>query len=92
MGTPQCRPGGHSPIKPRRPVRRARRAAKHSTSHTNVGTVMENQPAGRSPKHDTEPLWAAIPVLVSGFVWPADGTRHQPEEHESGHRADYRPE
>ena len=37
VGTPQCRPGGHSPIKPRRPVRRARRVAKHSTSHTTGG-------------------------------------------------------
>ncbi len=49
MGTPQCRPGGHSPIKPRRPVRRARQAAKHSNKpHNTAGTVMENQPAGRS--------------------------------------------
>ncbi len=47
MGTPQYRPGGQSPIKPRRPVRRARRVAKHSTSHTKVGTDMENQPARR---------------------------------------------
>jgi hypothetical protein len=48
VGTPQYRPGGHSPIKPRRPVRRARQAAKHSTSHTTVGTVMQNQPARRT--------------------------------------------
>jgi hypothetical protein len=29
-----------------RPVRRARRAAKHSTSHTTAGTVIENNPPG----------------------------------------------
>ena len=33
VGTPQCRPGGHSPIKPHRPVRHARRVAQHTTSH-----------------------------------------------------------
>jgi hypothetical protein len=38
-------PSEATPIKPRRPVRRARRAAKHSTSHTTASTVIENQPA-----------------------------------------------
>ncbi len=65
MGTPQCRPGDQSPIKPRRPVRRARREAKHSTSHTNAVTVTQNQPARRSPKHDTEPLCTGVEVLSS---------------------------
>jgi len=68
VGTPQCRPGDQSPIKPRRPVRRARRTAKHSTSHTNAGTVMQNQPAGRRPKHDTEPLCAAFQGEGMGWM------------------------
>ena len=49
MGTPQLGPGGQSPIKPRRPVRRARQAAKHTKATPTVGTVMENQPARRDP-------------------------------------------
>ena len=76
MGTPQCRPGGQSPIKPRRPVRRARRAAKHSTSHTNRGHRYVEPTRQAKSKHDTEPLCAgqvglsgeaALPS-VAGFV------------------------
>ena len=58
MGTPQCRPGGQSPIKPRRPVRRARRVAKHSTSHTNRGHRYVEPTRQANVKHDTEPLCA----------------------------------
>ncbi len=49
MGTPQYRPGGQSPIKPPRPVRRARQVAKHLKATQTAGTVTENQPARRHP-------------------------------------------
>ena len=66
MGTPQLGPGGQSPIKPRRPVRRARQAAKHPKSHTNGGHRYGEPTRRTSPKHDTEPLWA-----VTGLVGAA---------------------
>ncbi len=49
MGTPQCRPGGHSPIKPRRPVQPRPTGGKTlNKPHNTAGTVMQNQPARRS--------------------------------------------
>jgi hypothetical protein len=49
VGTSQCRPGDQSPIKPRRPVRRAQQGGKTlNKPHNTAGTVMQNQPAGRT--------------------------------------------
>ncbi len=49
MGTPQSRPGGHSPIKPRRPVRRARQAAEHTNSrHKTWAPLCRANPPGEA--------------------------------------------
>ena len=64
MGTPQCRPGGHSPIKPHRPVRRARTGGKTLNKPHNCGHRYAEPARRANPKHDTEPLCAGLVTLL----------------------------
>jgi hypothetical protein len=70
VGASQCAPGGHSPIKPRRPVRSVRRAAKDTTSPD-----MENQPARHPHILTLSPIWVRVFRVRQwvGWIGPISG-------------------